>query len=68
MDYSPSREPKSFSATQKIIIIFMEPEGSLPSSQQPTIGPYPEPDQSKDNKIGGTYCTHAVMRNSKHFL
>jgi hypothetical protein len=22
----------------------MEPEGSLPGSQQPAIGPYPEPD------------------------
>jgi hypothetical protein len=24
----------------------MEPEGSLPCSQQPAIDPYPEPDQS----------------------
>jgi hypothetical protein len=24
----------------------MEPEGSLPRSQQPVIGPYPEPDAS----------------------
>jgi len=24
----------------------MEPEGSLPSSQKPVIGPYPEPDES----------------------
>jgi hypothetical protein len=24
----------------------MEPEGSLPCSQEPSIGPYPEPDQS----------------------
>jgi hypothetical protein len=24
----------------------MEPEGSLPSSQGPSTGPYPEPDQS----------------------
>jgi hypothetical protein len=24
----------------------MEPEGSLPCSQQPTAGPYPEPDES----------------------
>jgi hypothetical protein len=24
----------------------MEPEGSLPRSQKPTAGPYPEPDES----------------------
>jgi hypothetical protein len=24
----------------------MEPEGSLPYSQQPAAGPYPEPDES----------------------
>jgi hypothetical protein len=25
---------------------FMEPEASLPPSQEPSTGPYPEPDQS----------------------
>jgi hypothetical protein len=30
---------------------FMEPGGSLPCSQKPSTGPYPEPDQSKIHKI-----------------
>jgi hypothetical protein len=36
----------SHSACQKNLAFFMEPEGSLPYSQKPTIGPYPEPDES----------------------
>jgi len=27
----------------------MGPEGSLPSSQEPTSGPYPEPDESSSH-------------------
>jgi hypothetical protein len=29
----------------------MEPEISLPCSQAPTTGPYPEPDQSSPHRI-----------------
>jgi hypothetical protein len=32
--------------TVKKFTTFMEPEGSLPCSQQPTNEPYPEPDAS----------------------
>jgi hypothetical protein len=27
----------------------MEPEGSLPRSQQPATGPYPQPDESRSH-------------------
>jgi hypothetical protein len=37
----------SHSACQKIPAFFMEPEGSLPYSQQPSTGTYPEPVESR---------------------
>jgi hypothetical protein len=46
MKLSPSWETASWAGTQKFPQYFMEPEGSLPCSQDPSTGPYPEPDRS----------------------
>jgi hypothetical protein len=43
-EQSPS-ESNSHSASQEIPRLFMEPKGSLPCSQQPASGLYPEPDE-----------------------
>jgi hypothetical protein len=46
MELSPSGGAANSAATQEFPQHFMEPEGSLPRSQEPSTGPYPEPDQS----------------------
>jgi hypothetical protein len=40
------RNADCHSVCQKNRAFFMEPEGSLPCSQKPATGPYPEPAES----------------------
>jgi hypothetical protein len=46
IELSPSWGQANCAATQEFPQHFMEPEGSLPWSQEPSTGPYPEPYQS----------------------
>jgi hypothetical protein len=46
MKLSPSWEAASCAAIQKFTQYFMEPEGSLSCSQEPSTGQYPEPHRS----------------------
>jgi hypothetical protein len=46
MEQGHSSETKSHSVCQQIPCLFMEPKGSLPCSQEPANGPYPDPDKS----------------------
>jgi hypothetical protein len=44
-ELSPSWEAANCAAIQEISSNFKEPEGSSLCSQEPSTGPYPEPDQ-----------------------
>jgi hypothetical protein len=47
MEQSPSWETNRFSASQAIMRILWNPEGSLPHSQVPATCPYPQPARSR---------------------
>jgi hypothetical protein len=55
MQLSHCREAASSSTTQKLHTNFMEPDDSLPCSQEPDAGSYPEPDESSP------YHPHSVF-------
>jgi hypothetical protein len=46
MEPSASWEAANCAATQEFPNILWNPEGSLPPSQEPSTGPYSEPDRS----------------------
>jgi hypothetical protein len=45
----------------------MEPEGWLPCSQEPSTGPYSEPDQSNPYHPN-SFITHIIIKFLSHFL
>jgi hypothetical protein len=47
----------------------MEPEGSLPPSQEPSTGPYPEPDRSNPyHFILSLLRSILILSNHRHIL
>jgi hypothetical protein len=62
MELSPSWEVAICAATQELPSLFLEPEGSLSCSQEPSTGPYPEPDQSSPY-----YPTLSLLRSNLIF-
>jgi len=58
MEQGPSRKANQFSASQEFRRIFMEPEGSLPHSQELADFPYP-----KDNTTV-PYSNYCVIQYS----
>ena len=61
MEQSPSLEANRFSATQANYLPIIEPEGSLPHSQEPATCSYPEPDRSSP-------CPHPTSLRSNLIL
>jgi hypothetical protein len=54
----PSGEAASCAAIKKNFQNFMVPESSLPCSQEPSTGPYPEPDHSSPYNPSLSNITH----------
>jgi hypothetical protein len=69
MDLSPSREAASCAATEELPSILFNPQDSLPCSQEPSTGPYPEPDQSSPyHPILSLQNLFLCVRNWQHYI
>jgi hypothetical protein len=62
-ELSPSWEAANCAAIQEIPSNFKEPQGSSPCSQEPSIGPYPEPVQSNPHH---TISPRSILILSTH--
>jgi hypothetical protein len=49
MEQSPSEKLKVTHPVKKFTALYKESEGSLPCSQEPAIGPCPDPDKSRSH-------------------
>jgi hypothetical protein len=61
MELSSSWEAASHLATQDYSKHFMEPEGSLPCSQEPSNVPYPQPDHSSPYHPVLPLCFNTIL-------
>jgi hypothetical protein len=67
MQQSPSWETNSRSASQEISYFLWNSKDSLPCSQQPTIGSYPKPDESRP--LPYTFFTiHLILSSQLRYL
>jgi hypothetical protein len=60
MEWSPSSEANSFSASQGNSPHFVEPAGLLPQSQEPATRPYPEPYKSSHAPLSHFLKIHFI--------
>jgi len=70
-EQSPSWEADSLSASEEILPLLWNPECSLPCSQEPTTGPYSDPDASTPlsppyfSKIPSNIILPSMLRSSE---
>jgi hypothetical protein len=65
-ELSPSWEAANCAAIQEILNNFMKPGGSLPCSQEPSTGPYPEPGRSSPYHRILSLVLRSILISSTH--